>query len=570
MPLQKRVSDLPAVPQVAATDLLIVSSSNATKRCTVQQIGAFFSANGVAGPQGPQGPQGLSGIGNWEAISDKPSTFPPSSHTHALSEVVGLQSALDGKQASGSYATLVGGKVPESQLPPIVTTWEGLTGKPSTFPPSTHSHVISDVTGLQSALDGKQASGSYAATVHSHAIADVTGLQSALDAKATPSDVTSAVAAVVGAAPASLNTLQELAAALSDDASFATTVTNALAGKAATVHTHVISSVTGLQSALDGKAVSSHTHTASAITDFTTAAAAAAPVQSVNGQTGAVTISTYTLPVATSSTLGGVKQGSNVTIDGTGVISVAAPFSGAYADLTGKPTLFSGSYADLTNVPSTFAPSTHSHAISDVSGLQTALDGKQASGSYAAASHTHGISDVTGLQTALDGKAASTHAHAIADVTGLQTALDGKQASGSYAAATHGHAIGDVTGLQTALDGKAALSHAHPAIDISGLATVATSGSYNDLTNKPTIPSAYTLPTASASTLGGVRIGSGISIDGSGIISASAGVSDGNKGDVTVSGSGATWTINAGAVIEADLANAVRNQIFHPFLLGGM
>lgn len=38
----------------------------------------------------------------------------------------------------------------------------------------------------------------------------------------------------------------------------------------------------------------------------------------------------------------------------------------------------------------------------------------------------------------------------------------------------------------------------------SDLAAVAKSGSYNDLTNKPTIPSAYTLPTASASVLGGV------------------------------------------------------------------
>lgn len=43
-------------------------------------------------------------------------------------------------------------------------------------------------------------------------------------------------------------------------------------------------------------------------------------------------------------------------------------------------------------------------------------------------------------------------------------------------------------------------------------ATVATSGNYNDLTNKPTIPAAYNLPTASSSTLGGVKIGNGISI----------------------------------------------------------
>ena len=45
--------------------------------------------------------------------------------------------------------------------------------------------------------------------------------------------VDAAVAAVIDSAPAALDTLNELAAALNDDASFATTVTNALAGKLA-------------------------------------------------------------------------------------------------------------------------------------------------------------------------------------------------------------------------------------------------------------------------------------------------------------------------------------------------
>lgn len=58
----------------------------------------------------------------------------------------------------------------------------------------------------------------------------------------------------------------------------------------------------------------------------------------------------------------------------------------------------------------------------------------------------------TATQTALNGKAAATHSHAIADVTGLQTALDGKQASGSYAAATHTHAAGDITSGTIATD----------------------------------------------------------------------------------------------------------------------
>ena len=51
-------------------------------------------------------------------------------------------------------------------------------------------------------------------------------------------------------------------------------------------------------------------------------------------------------------------------------------------------------------------------------------------------------------------------------------------------------------------------SHTHTKSDITDfptLAAVATSGSYNDLSNKPTIPSNYTLPIASASTLGGVK-----------------------------------------------------------------
>ena len=55
--------------------------------------------------------------------------------------------------------------------------WGSVSGKPSTFPPADHDHAIGDVTGLQSALDGKQASGNYATTAQVNAKAD----QSALD-----------------------------------------------------------------------------------------------------------------------------------------------------------------------------------------------------------------------------------------------------------------------------------------------------------------------------------------------------------------------------------------------------
>lgn len=79
-----------------------------------------------------------------------------------------------------------------------------------------------------------------------HTIAEVTGLQTALDAKETPagaqgkattalnsanSYTDTAVSNLLSSAPATLDTLNELAAALGDDPNFATTVTNLIAAK---------------------------------------------------------------------------------------------------------------------------------------------------------------------------------------------------------------------------------------------------------------------------------------------------------------------------------------------------
>jgi hypothetical protein len=80
-------------------------------------------------------------------------------------------------------------------------------------------------------LDGNHASDFYLAT-------NPSGYQ-------TAAQVSSTVAALVDSAPGTLDTLNELAAALGDDANFASTVTTALAGKAATSHTHTYADLTG-------------------------------------------------------------------------------------------------------------------------------------------------------------------------------------------------------------------------------------------------------------------------------------------------------------------------------------
>lgn len=55
MPLQKRVSDLPAVTGITGTDMLIMSSSSATKRVTFSQITAYLQEVGIPGATGPAG-----------------------------------------------------------------------------------------------------------------------------------------------------------------------------------------------------------------------------------------------------------------------------------------------------------------------------------------------------------------------------------------------------------------------------------------------------------------------------------------------------------------------------------
>ena len=72
---------------------------------------------------------------------------------------------------------------------------------------------------------------------------------------ATTAFVQSRIAEVIDSAPAALDTLNELAAALGDDADYANTITTALSGKQSVIQAGdlSISATNGLQTALDSK-----------------------------------------------------------------------------------------------------------------------------------------------------------------------------------------------------------------------------------------------------------------------------------------------------------------------------
>jgi hypothetical protein len=56
-------------------------------------------------------------------------------------------------------------------------TWTNVSGKPETFPPSAHTHATSDVTGLDSTISGiNTALSGKAAAVHTHTMSQITDL----------------------------------------------------------------------------------------------------------------------------------------------------------------------------------------------------------------------------------------------------------------------------------------------------------------------------------------------------------------------------------------------------------
>lgn len=125
-------------------------------------------------------------------------------------------------------------------------------------------------------------------------------LDAAVFAKASPADIAAAINAVLDGAPAALDTLNELAAALGDNADYAASITSALAGKAPTSHAHAIADVTGLVTALAAKL--------------------------------------ETVPVASAGTVGGVRVGTGLSIDGAGIMSATgAGVSNTFTELTIVP-----------------------------------------------------------------------------------------------------------------------------------------------------------------------------------------------------------------------------------------
>lgn len=301
---------------------------------------------------------------------------------------------------------------------------------------------------------------------------------------ARTSDVTAAVASVVDAAPASLDTLKELAAALGNDASFSATVTNTLATKAPIASPTFTGTVSGITKAMVGLgnvdntsdaskpvstaqaaadaavasaaaadatskaaaaqayAVQRGNHTgqqaSSTISDFSTAAAAAAPVQSVAGKSGTVVLAKGDVGLGnvdnTSDANKPISTATQTALDGKAALSHT--HSALSGNITGLATVAtSGSAADLTGTLSASRlPSTTVTAGSYGSASSVGTFTVDAAGRLTAAGST-AIAITAG---AVSGLAAVATSGAYSSLTGTPTTLPPTAGSVTDASITSG------------------------------------------------------------------------------------------------------------------------------------
>jgi len=342
---------------------------------------------------------------------------------------------------------------------------------------NSHTHTIANITSLQSSLDAKAALASPALT--GNPTAPTQSANNNSTRIATTAYVQTEIADLIGGAPGALDTLNELAAAINDDASYASTITTALAGKLSTSGKAADSNLLdGIDSSafLRSNANDDFSGTLNYTPDTGT-------ILSVDGQAviqrmtanGALTIGhDDAVIIAGGDTSGTLNSNINNATE-TVFVGAEGGFV-AYAFPSNNTAWSNRKELNWNGTALTLLGNTVWH------------EGNDGSGSGLDADKLDGLELHTGRNNVAN-RVVRTDANGYIQAGWINTT------SGDSGTTT-------ISRIYASHDGY--IRYYTPA---NFGAQIGSHISYNDLTNKPTIPSAYSLPAASSSTRGGVKIG---------------------------------------------------------------
>lgn len=218
----------------------------------------------------------------------------------------------------------------------------------------------------------------------------------------------------------------------------------------------------------------------------------------------------FQFPIASTDALGTIKVGNGLKINEDGTLSVDGEIGGggvnSWDDLTDKPTTFPSTWEQVTGKPTEFIPSAHTHVMNDITdfnGVTTDTD-QTITGQKTFSKAILGQADVVAYSTGI-----SREMFPIASTTALGCIKVGENLTITEDGTLNAQAGGGITSVTW-----------NDILDKPIFSTVANSGSYtdllnkpslfsgnyNDLTNKPTIPTNTNQLTNGAGYITGINL----------------------------------------------------------------
>ena len=328
----------------------------------------------------------------WDSITGKPSSFNPSSHSHAISDISGLQSLLNAKANSNhSHA------------------WNSITDKPQSFTPSSHVHQASDIADLHTILS-KYATKDEIPQINTDGLTiDTSNLATKTSVETLANKVTEASEALKSETKLRANSIAAIDSKITaeidrrskKDTEHDDEIASLKRTKADLSHTHTMSEVTDLSAELERYALKTELNNISVDTSHL---ATKSSVNELSEQIATKADQSHRHTITEVSGLQGIlnnKLNSNASAASARKLTTPRRINGIAFDGTQDITLptptANVSWSAISNKPTNFTPSSHRHAIGDITNLQRELDNK------ASRNHSHTWNSITDKPTTLTG-----------------------------------------------------------------------------------------------------------------------------------------------------------------------